>query len=125
MRGHFFNNEPEKGDSLGWKYLNGRKTSFGTHVPVGDLVLEMNTGKNAVSGYSRCLDLADAVTSVTYDSGDVTYTREYIASFPEIVGSGIGLSGPHRYFIKGNTVSLYTSINHTRKAPIPDRQQYR
>lgn len=45
MRGHFFNNEPEKGDSLGWKYLNGRMTSFGTHVPVGDLVLEMNTGK--------------------------------------------------------------------------------
>lgn len=85
MRGHFFNNEPEKGDSLGWKYLNGRMTSFGTHVPVGDLVLEMNTGKNAVSGYSRCLDLADAVTSVTYDSGDVTYTREYIASFPSQV----------------------------------------
>lgn len=38
--GTLFNNEPEKGDSLGWKYLNGRMTSFGTHVPVEILCLK-------------------------------------------------------------------------------------
>lgn len=82
MRSHFFNGNPEKGDSLGWHYLNGRMTSFGTHVPVGDLVLEMTHKSNAISGYSRNLDLSDALATVSYKAGDITYTREYIASYP-------------------------------------------
>lgn len=82
MRRHFFNDNPEKGDSLGWQYLNGRMTTFGTHVPVGDLVLEMTPQSQDIHSYSRTLDLANAVATVTYNAGDVTYTREYIASFP-------------------------------------------
>ncbi len=82
MRSYFFNGNPEKGDSLGQQYLNGRMTSFGTHVPVGDLVLDIDHKSNMISGYSRELDLSDAVARVSYKAGDITYTREYIASYP-------------------------------------------
>lgn len=85
MRSHFFNNDPEKGDSLGWKYLNGRMTTFGTHVPVGDLLIEMQHPGSDIYSYSRTLDLANAVAEVNYTAGDVAYTREYIASWPEQV----------------------------------------
>src|SRR5215203_5827951 len=52
--------------------------------PVGSLQLAFEGHEN-VSNYYRELDLEKAVTKTSYTVGDVTYTREALASFPDRV----------------------------------------
>ena len=52
------------------------------YQPFGDLWLGFPDHKNA-SGYRRELDLATAVCKTSYQAGGSTYTREYIASYPD------------------------------------------
>lgn len=83
MRDAFFNNDPVKGNQLGDKYLNGRMTSFGTHVPAGDLVIDFTLDPSKTTDYSRSLDLSQAVTTVSFNNNGVRYTRQYITSYPD------------------------------------------
>ncbi len=77
------------------------------YQPFGNILIEFPDHKN-VSEYMRKLDLEDALASVTYKSGGVTYSREIMASSPDQViiiqlGSSeknalsfsIGLNSPH------------------------------
>lgn len=82
MREAFFNNNPEEGNRLGEQYLTGRMTSFGTHLPIGDLVIDMKTPADDLHGYTRTLDLEEGSVKVRYLNGDTEYSREYIASWP-------------------------------------------
>ena len=52
--------------------------------PVGSLQLAFD-GHDNFSNYSRELDIERAVTKTSYTVGDVTYTREALASFPDRV----------------------------------------
>ena len=51
------------------------------YQPFGDLWLTFPGHENA-SAYRRQLDLSDAVSKTSYETGGVTYSREYIASYP-------------------------------------------
>lgn len=52
----------------------------------GDLWLEMaGVGPANVTGYRRALDLDEAVATVEYQTGGVTYRREVFASYPDQV----------------------------------------
>jgi alpha-L-fucosidase 2 len=51
---------------------------------LGDLDIRF-TGQDAISDYTRTLDLDRAVVRVTYRSGDATYTREIFSSAPDQV----------------------------------------
>jgi len=75
---------PEAVELIG-RHMLGRRGNYGTHLPVGDLVLEMRQDSNEVRDYRRDLDLDDAVATVTYAVGDVHYTREVLASHPDNV----------------------------------------
>jgi len=84
MRDAFFKGDNALGNTLGEKYLTGRMTSFGTHVPVGDLVIDTdNTGE--ITAYTRQLELDKALTTVSYRHRGTAYTREYIADYPDDV----------------------------------------
>ena len=52
--------------------------------PVGSLQLAFD-GHDNFSNYSRELDIERAVTKTSYTVGDITYTREALASFPDRV----------------------------------------
>src|SRR6187551_765287 len=52
--------------------------------PVGSLQLAFD-GHDNFSNYSRELDIEKAVTKTSYTIGDVTYTRNALASFPDRV----------------------------------------
>src|SRR3954454_15987669 len=54
------------------------------YQPFGDLLLHFS-GHDGAMNYRRQLDLTTAVASVTYDIGDVKYTRETFASYPDRV----------------------------------------
>jgi alpha-L-fucosidase 2 len=55
--------------------------AFGSYQDFGDVLINL-PGHDQMSGYRRELNLADALAKVTYQSGGVTYTREYLASHP-------------------------------------------
>jgi alpha-L-fucosidase 2 len=61
--------------------LLGRKESFGTHLPLADLVLDFSGPTNSVTGYRRELNLDQAVASVTFDGA----SREVFVSHPDNV----------------------------------------
>jgi alpha-L-fucosidase 2 len=85
IRKAFFDGDIARGNELTRQYLSGRSASFGTHLPVGDLVIDIDGLDSAISGYRRSLDLSEGVATTTYKSGDVTYTREYICDYPDNV----------------------------------------
>ncbi|WP_295799475.1 glycoside hydrolase family 95 protein [uncultured Microbulbifer sp.] len=62
--------------------LGHKITGYGNYQSFGNLVLEFPDA-GAVHDYRRSLDLRSGVASVTYSSGDVHYTREYLASYPD------------------------------------------
>ena len=67
------------------RHLLGRRGDYGTHLPVGDLLLEMRHPDGEVRDYRRDLDLDQAVASVHYGVGEVRFTRELLASHPDDV----------------------------------------
>lgn len=112
MRRAFLEGNPAKGDSIGQIHLNGRMTSFGTHLPVGDLLIDMPGSKGAVSGYVRQLDLDKATATVSYTKDGVTYKKEYIASWPDqVMAVRVSASRP-------GAVSLDLGLDLLRKADV-------
>lgn len=85
IRSAFFAGDIAKGNELTRKYLSGRSASFGTHLPVGDLLIDFPGQSADVTSYRRSLDLADGVASTTYTAGGVTYSREYLCDYPDNV----------------------------------------
>lgn len=85
MRQAFFNNDPESGNKLGEKYLTGRMTTFGTHVPLGDLRLQFSYPEGQIGNYRRQLDMTTATATVSFTCGDIVYTRQYITDYPDDV----------------------------------------
>jgi alpha-L-fucosidase 2 len=61
----------------------GNEDHTGGYQPFGDLYVRF--GHKEVSDYRRELDIGKAVQTVSYVSGGVTYTREYLASYPDQV----------------------------------------
>ena len=85
MRKYFFAGDPEKGEELGNKYLNGSNRSFGTHLPLGDLVIDFAYPEGRFTDYRRELNLDNSVTAVTFKCGNINYRRELIADYPDNV----------------------------------------
>lgn len=89
IREAFFAGDLAKGNELSRKYLNGRNVSFGTHLPLGDMVLDFQYPSSAISNYRRQLDMSTAVAATSFTvetpSGDINYIREYIADYPDDV----------------------------------------
>ncbi|MDE6071688.1 MAG: glycoside hydrolase family 95 protein [Muribaculaceae bacterium] len=85
MRAAYFAGDPEKANEIGTEHLTGRMTTFGTHLPLGDLVINMEHPTGQIANYRRQLDLTDATASVTYSIGGVDYKREYITDYPDDV----------------------------------------
>lgn len=70
----------EAGDII-TKNWTGR--SWPCYQPMADLHLQFEQHDGSSSGYTRELDLATAISRVQYRIGDVTYSREYFASYPD------------------------------------------
>ena len=55
---------------------------YGAYQNFGYLTIKTGHSSSSYSGYNRELDLMTATGKVSYTSGGVQYTREYIASYP-------------------------------------------
>src|SRR6185437_9088050 len=79
-----FEGKQEKADRLADRVIVSKKSQGQMYEPVGELYLAFDGQKNYTS-YYRELDIEKAVAKTTYKAGDVTYTREVLASFPDRV----------------------------------------
>jgi len=55
-----------------------------SYQPVGDMLLDFDHPQE-ISGYRRELNMDNGLVEITYQAGDVTYTREIFASYPDNV----------------------------------------
>lgn len=85
LRKLFFEGKLSEGNRIAGDNLHGNQTSFGTHLPIGDLKMQFIYPEGKVSGYRRSLSLDEAVSSVSFNSGGVNYKREYFATNPDNV----------------------------------------
>ena len=80
LRKLFFEGKLSEGNRIAGDNLHGNQTSFGTHLPIGDLKMQFIYPEGKVTDYRRSLSLDEAVSSVSFNSGGVNYKREYFAT---------------------------------------------
>lgn len=74
-----------EGNQIAGEFLHGNGSSFGTHLPIGDLKLTFSYPQGEVSNYRRSLDLTTAMSKVNYTIGGIEYARECFATNPDDV----------------------------------------
>lgn len=112
MRELFLKGDIAAGNRLGNQYLSGHGKSFGTNLPVGDIKLDFLNATGKASGYSRKLDMSNAVATVSYKQNGVSYTREYFVSNPAQV-MAVRLTAN-----KKQSLSFRLSVNMLRHAVV-------
>ena len=85
LRKLFFEGKLSEGNRIAGDNLHGNQTSFGTHLPIGDLKMQFIYPEGKVTDYRRSLSLDEAVSSVSFNTGGVNYKREYFATNPDNV----------------------------------------
>ena len=65
--------------------IQGNYNGYGKYKNFGWLELDYKfpLGETEVRNYRRELDMNDGISRVTFESGDTTYLREYVASYPD------------------------------------------
>lgn len=73
---------------LGSNLGTGADAPYGSYQILGNLVLNYIHGEttNAVTSYKRLLDLNQAISTLSYNKGDIKYTRESFTSFADDLG---------------------------------------
>ena len=84
IRRLIFEGKQKDAERMANRVIITKKSHGQKFEPVGSLQLAFD-GHEHVSNYYRELDVEKAVTKTSYTVGDVTYTREALASFPDRV----------------------------------------
>ncbi len=86
VRQLLFEGKYAEGDRLAQEKIMGTRIDGGKHTyqTLGDLFLEFE-GLGEISNYKRELDLRKAISTTTFESDGVNYTREVFASAPDQV----------------------------------------
>ena len=58
---------------------------FGSFTTMGELIIKTQSRTNSVRNYRRALDIDRAIATVSYEEGEVTYTRKTFVSYPDNV----------------------------------------
>lgn len=85
IRSHFFAGDYAKANDLTIRHLSGTRRDFGTHLPLGDLIISSKLPEGELTSYRRELNLEKAVATTTFTKGGVTFTREVICDYPDDV----------------------------------------
>lgn len=85
LRKLFFEGKLSEGNQRAGDNLNGIQSSFGTHLPIGDLKMQFTYPEGEITDYRRSLSLDEAISRVSFNAGGVNYKREYFATNPDNV----------------------------------------
>ncbi len=125
IRQFLFKGEQRKAENLASEKFMSVPLRQMAYQPFGDLIIEF-PGHEEYTDYTRLLDIQNAVARTTYKVGDVTYTREVLASDPDQViavqldadqkgalGFHIVMNSPHEQsevMTDGNQQTLYVDV---------------
>lgn len=84
VRRLIFEGKQKEAEQLAAKTIQSKKSHGQKFQPVGDLNIAF-AGHSSFTDYRRELDIAEAISKVSYKVDGVTYTREVIASFADNV----------------------------------------
>ena len=84
IRRLIFEGKQKEAEQLANRIIISKKSQGQMFEPAGELQLVFN-GHDKYTDYYRGLDIGKAVTRTSYKVGDITYTREALASFPDRV----------------------------------------
>ncbi|MEP6728469.1 MAG: glycoside hydrolase family 95 protein [Bacteroidota bacterium] len=84
IRRLIFEGKQKEAEQLANKVIISKKSQGQMFEPAGELQLVFN-GHDKYADYYRGLDIEKAVTRTSYKVGDITYTREALASLPDRV----------------------------------------
>jgi alpha-L-fucosidase 2 len=84
IRALLFAGEPRKAENLAMEKFMSDPLRQKAYQPFGDLYINFE-GHESYSNYSRELDLTKGICKTSYTIGDVGFTREVMASFPDQV----------------------------------------
>ncbi|MCP9753490.1 glycoside hydrolase N-terminal domain-containing protein [Ferruginibacter sp. HRS2-29] len=84
IRTLIFEGKQKDAEKLANKTIISKGSQGQMFQPAGELNLSFSNSEN-YSGYYRELDIEKAVATTTYRAGDVVYTRQVLASFPDRV----------------------------------------
>jgi alpha-L-fucosidase 2 len=85
IRNAFFEGRYEEAQGMCGKYMLGRELNYGTHLPMGDLLLRFDDHGAEPGDYRRELDLDQALAHVSYALGKTHYNTEVFCSNPDQV----------------------------------------
>lgn len=80
IRELLLNGRYAEAQALAGEHLLGKQASFGTNVPLPDLLVQYDGEDGPTSAYERSLDLADAIVRCRYEQGGINFSREVFAS---------------------------------------------
>lgn len=83
IRNLFFDGKLVEGNDVSQKLMAGTPHSFGSHLPIGNLILNFDYPDGKISNYHRDLNIENAIASVSYQKGNVKFSREYLCSNPD------------------------------------------
>ena len=84
MRKLIFEGKQKEAEQIANRVIISKKSQGQMYEPVGELHLAFDV-QNNYTDYYRELDIEKAVAKTSYKVGDVTYTRQVLASFPDRV----------------------------------------
>ena len=83
MRRLLFAGKYAEANALCAKHLAGREDSYGTHLPMANLLIDRTAAASGpVTDYKRWLDLETALAGVQHSSGGIQWSTEVFASNP-------------------------------------------
>lgn len=86
LRQLFFDGKIKEANDIAWNQLVGNQTSFGTHLPAGEITFRFpDINPQYVKDYHRQLDLSTAVATTTFRHRGIVYERQAFASHPDEV----------------------------------------
>lgn len=76
IREHLFNKRYSQAKAVVEKHFLGKPEGYGTHLPAGNLLLDVGHDQNRISDYRRQLNLGNAAAEVTYVHEGIRFKRE-------------------------------------------------
>jgi alpha-L-fucosidase 2 len=84
IRKLIFEGKQKEAEQIANRVIISKKSQGQMYEPVGELHLAFD-GQNNYTNYHRELDIEKAVAKTSYKVGEVTFTRQVLASFPDRV----------------------------------------
>ncbi len=69
VRDLYFNGQIGEANDYAWHNMAGQQTCFGSHVPMGYVIIDISGPEGEIQGYKRQLDMSSGSVSASYHKG--------------------------------------------------------